>query len=89
MSTFLVIIGLMFALAVAAATVHVLLSWMARRGWVYYRSEDQPRPSSLGLIEEIYQPSIEHVIDEEARERTVADQEASGAPDEPGTASGP
>jgi hypothetical protein len=89
MSTFVILIGLVVALVVAAAIVHLLLTWMAGRGWVYYRSNDRPRPSSLGLIEEIYQPSMEHVIDEEARERTVADQEASGAPDEPGTASGP
>ena len=89
MSAFFIIFGLVLALAVAAATVHLVLSWMARRGWVYYRSQDRPRPSSLGLIEEIYQPSMEHVIDEEARERTVADQEASGAPDEPGTANDP
>lgn len=89
MSSFVIVIGLGVALAAAAAVVHLLLTWMAGRGWVYYRSSDRPRPSSLGLIEEIYQPSMEHVIDEEARERTVADQEASGAPEEPGAASAP
>ena len=57
---------------------------MARRGWVYYRSEDQPRPSSLGLIEEIYQPSIEHVTEEKTGEQSRADQAESGDGEEPG-----
>ena len=89
MNAFVTVTGIALVLTIVAAVTHFSLRWMARRGWVYYRSEDQPRPSSLGLIEEIYQPAIEHVIDEEARERTVADQEASGAPDEPGTPTDP
>lgn len=89
MNTFGTVIGIALVLTLVAAVSHFSLRWMARRGWVYYRSDDRPRPSSLGLIEEIYQPSIEHVIDEEVRERTVADREASGAPDEPGTANDP
>lgn len=89
MNALVTVIGIALVLTVVAAVTHFSLLWMARHGWVYYRSDDRPRPSSLGLIEEIYQPSIEHVIDEEARERTIADQEASGAPDEPGTAIDP
>lgn len=58
---------------------HVLLTWAERRGWVYYRSTDRPRPRSLGLFEEIYQPSVTHVIDQQITEETEADQAESGA----------
>jgi len=57
---------------------HLLLTWAERRGWVYYRSTDRPRPRSLGLFEEIYQPSVTHVIDQEVTEETEADQTESG-----------
>jgi hypothetical protein len=57
---------------------HILLTWAERRGWIYYRSTDRPRPRSLGLLEEIYQPSITHVIDQQVTEETEADQAESG-----------
>jgi hypothetical protein len=57
---------------------HLLLTWAERRGWIYYRSTDRPRPRSLGLLEEIYQPSIAHVIDRQVTEETEADQAQSG-----------
>ena len=57
---------------------HILLTWAERRGWIYYRSTDRPRPRSLGLLEEIYQPSITHVIDQQVTEKTEADQAESG-----------
>jgi hypothetical protein len=74
---------------VVAVSGHVALTWAARRGWIFYRDPHRPRPHTLGLIEEIYQPSIEHVIDEEASEAIRADQAESGDPDRPGHASGP
>ena len=57
---------------------HLLLTWAERRGWVYYRSTDRPRPRSLGLFEEIYQPSVTHLIDQQITEETEADQAESG-----------
>ena len=84
MSTLFTIIGIAVALAIAAAAVHLVLSWTARRDWVYYRTENRPRPSSLGLIEEIYQPSTEHVIEEQTGEETQADQAESGDGEDPG-----
>jgi hypothetical protein len=68
-------------LAVAATVVHLLLTWMERRGWIWYRTKDGPRPKSLGLLEEIYQPSVEHVIDQAITEETEADQAALGEPE--------
>jgi hypothetical protein len=82
MNTPLAVIGVAIVLSIAAVTVHVVLSWMARRGWVYYRTKDRPRPSSLGLVEEIFQPSIEHVTEEKAGEQSRADQAESGEPED-------
>lgn len=70
-------IGVVVLVAVLVAG-HLLLTWAERRGWVYYRSADRPRPRSLGLLEEIYQPSITHVIDQQVTEETEADQAGSG-----------
>lgn len=77
--------ALIGALFVAALAVHLVLTWMDRRGWVWYRNKNRPRPSSLGLIEELYQPSIEHVANEHTREETEADQVESGEPVDPAT----
>ena len=71
-------------LGILAVSGHLLLTWMERRGWIYYRSADRPRPPTLGLLEEIYQPSIEHVVDEMTSEAIEADQAVSGDPEEPG-----
>ena len=68
------VVGLVLVLVAG----HLLLTWAERRGWVYYRSTDRPRPRSLGLLEEIYQPSITHVIDQQVTEETEADQAESG-----------
>jgi hypothetical protein len=83
------IIAVLIALTGAALTVHLVLSWMERRGWVYYRTKDRPRPSSLGLVAEIFQPSIEHVTEETAGEQSRADQAESGETEDPETPSDP
>lgn len=83
MNSLFMVIGIATVLGSAAIAVHLILSWMARRGWVYYGTEDRPRPPSLGLIEEIYQPSIEHVVDEQTREQTEADQDENGEGHDP------
>ena len=65
-------------LALVLITGHLLLTWAERRGWVYYRSSDRPRPRSLGRFEEIYQPSVSHVMEQQVTEETEADQSESG-----------
>ena len=72
----LIVVVAVLALVLIAG--HLLLTWAERRGWVYYRSTERPRPRSLGLFEEIYQPSISHVIDQRMTEETEADQSESG-----------
>jgi hypothetical protein len=49
------------------------------RGWVYNRFNPRPRRTgTLGLLESIYQPSLEHVIEERSSEKARGDQAKSG-----------
>ena len=73
-----VVICVLLGLAAVAVGGHLILTWAERRGWIYYRTKDRPRPQSLGLLEEIYQPSITHVLEEQVAEQTVADQNETG-----------
>ena len=79
MQVFLVIVGIVAVLALVGLAIHVVLTWADRRGWVYYRNPGRRMPPSLGLLEEIYQPSISHVVDQQVTEDTEADQDPSGA----------
>lgn len=60
--------------------------WLADRGWVYNRHNRhlRRRVGSLGLLETIYQPSMEHVIEEESSEAARGDQDESGGRPDPG-----
>ncbi|MGB9358154.1 MAG: hypothetical protein WCC01_06325 [Acidimicrobiia bacterium] len=73
-----VLVAIVTILALVIVGGHLVLTWAERRGWVYYRSTDRPRPHSLGLFEEIYQPSVTHVIDQQVVEETEANQAESG-----------
>lgn len=82
MNPAITVVGVIVALALSAAAVHLLLTWMERRGWIWYRSKHRPRPSSLGLLEEIYQPSVEHLIDQQVEDDTTADHVTTGEPED-------
>jgi len=59
--------------------------WAGERGWVYNRHNPRPRGvGSLGLLESIYRPSIEHVIEERSSEKARGSQEESGEKPEAG-----
>lgn len=58
--------------------LHRLALWAEGRGWIYYKNKGRPGGVGLGLIGQIYQPSIEHVVDEQQSERMRADQDDSG-----------
>ena len=62
--------------------------WLAERGWIYnkHNRETRRRVGSLGLLETIYQPSLEHVIEEESSEAARGDQDQSGDRPRPGPA---
>ena len=72
------LIAVVVILMVVLVAGHFVLTRAERRGWVYYRSTDRPRPRSLGLFEEIYQPSVTHVMDQQLTGITEADQTKSG-----------
>jgi hypothetical protein len=80
----ILVFGAIATLSLVALATHLLLTSFNRRGWVYYRNPDAPKGSSLGLIEEIYQPSVTHVIDQQSLEDSLKDQSESGDPDHPG-----
>ena len=54
--------------------------WAGERGWVY--NKYNPRPPgmgrTLGLLEEMFQPGIEHVVEEQTAEAIRTDQDESG-----------
>jgi hypothetical protein len=83
MSKIVLAIAVLGVLAVAAGVVHLILTYADRRGWVYYRNPDRQPPRSLGLLEEIYQPSITHVIEEAVSTESRADVSESGDPEAP------
>ncbi len=62
--------------------LHRLALWADGRGYVYYRTKPKFKGSSLGLIEGIYNPAVEHVVEERAGERARGAQDESG--DKPG-----
>ena len=78
-------VGVIVVLALVAWIVHLLLTIADRRGLVWYRNPERPPPRSLGMLEEVYQPSVEHTIEAEVSEDTAADQDESGDPEVPGS----
>ena len=78
-----------WVIAVAAVLVlgyglHRLALWADGRGYIYYKSKPKFKGSSLGLIEGIYNPSVEHVVEERSGERARGSQDESGDKPEPG-----
>lgn len=53
--------------------------WAAKKNWVFNKHNPRPRGSGMPmLLDQIYQPSIEHVIEEQSSESIRADQDESG-----------
>jgi hypothetical protein len=78
------ILGAVAVLGLVAFATHLLLTSFNKRGWVYYRNPEAPKGSALGLLEEIYQPSVTHVIDQQTVEDSVRDHSESTEPETPG-----
>jgi len=58
--------------------------WAAKRGWVF--NKHNPRPTGSGvpmMLDQIYQPSVSHVIEKQTSDAIRADQSESG--DKPNT----
>jgi len=58
--------------------IHRLAMWAESRGWIYYKRRPRFRGSTLGYLEEIYNPAMHHVMEERDNERAVGDQAESG-----------
>ena len=73
--------------AILAASIWASNSRMAgERGWVYNRFNPNRRGGgTLGLLEEIYQPSIQYVIEERSDQAARGGQNESGDKPDPGT----
>jgi len=82
--------AVLVAAAIAAVLygMHRLATWAERHGWIYYRSDDRKGPLPMGMLEEIYQPSVEHTVIELSDEAIRADQDESGADPGPGRLAG-
>ena len=73
----------MVALAAVGLTVWRLALWADDRGWIAVRNEHRLKPLGVGMmhIASIYEPGIEHFIDEVFSIQTRADQDESGEGD--------
>lgn len=73
---------LFIAVAVVALLygLHRLALWAQTRGWIFY-TQRPPRVYSPGPFEEVFDPSIEHRVVEQASEAIRAAQEDSGQAD--------
>ena len=59
--------------------LHRLALHAESRGWIYYRTRP-PRMRSLGLLEQLSDPSVEYRVEEQASEAIRADQDSTGDP---------
>ncbi len=81
----------LYWIATAVAVVVVaggvwFMRFAGRRGWVY--NEQNPGPRDAGMpsfVDEIFQPSIEHIADEQTSRETRADLNESGDTSGPGS----
>ena len=80
------LVALIAALVVGRAGSR-LSRWAGERGWVYNKHNPRKPGSgagSLGLFEEVFQPSVRHVIEEQSSERLRTEQDESGDEPDPG-----
>lgn len=57
--------------------LHRLALFAEGRGWIFYKTRP-PRMRTLGLLEELADPSVEYRIEEQSSEAIRADDEESG-----------
>ncbi len=73
-----------FALLLVGLGAHHTLSWMDRRGWIFYRSKAPQGTLSRAMmeLETFHHPEIEHAI--EGQLETGVEERESGEGDDPG-----
>lgn len=75
------------ALGAAVYGLHRLLLWAAERDWIYYGEHQRKPGGNFNFLASIYQPSMEHVIEEQQRVRVMAEDQEVGEGDPPGDTS--
>jgi hypothetical protein len=81
----LIAIVVVVVLFLAVVTWALNSRWAGERDLVYNRYNPRRRGGgTLGLLEAIYQPSIEYVIEERSSERARGSQDESGEGPDPG-----
>ena len=69
------------AVIAALAAVDQLFLWMERRGWIYWRRRKRdPRDALLGLIDNVFNPAHEHVVEQQETQERLADIQGEAAP---------
>jgi hypothetical protein len=61
--------------------LHLLASFAESRGWIFYRTRP-PRVRMLGLLEELVDPRVEYLVEEQSSEAIRADQAEKGQTDD-------
>jgi hypothetical protein len=70
--------------------VHHFSRMAGERDWIYNKHNPRPRGGgTLGLLEEIYQPSIQYVVEERSSQKARGSQHESGDKPTPGNDSDP
>jgi hypothetical protein len=63
--------------------LHRLALFAEARGWIFYKTR-APRVRTLGFLEELVNPSIEYMVEEQSSQEIRADHAESGDPKDPG-----
>ena len=74
---------ILLGVAVSIYGLHRLASHAESRGWIFYRTRP-PRVRMLGLLEELVDPRVEYMIEEESALEIMAEHAESGDPEDPG-----
>ncbi len=60
--------------------LHRLGLYAEDRGWIFYRTRP-PRVRMLGMLEELVDPRVEYMVEEQSSEAIRADHSESGEPE--------
>jgi len=79
MAWYVVAALILAAVAVVVFAARQAMRWAGERGWVYNTHNPRPPGSGTsGQVASIFQPSIQHVVDEQTSQRILATQDALG-----------
>lgn len=69
----LVVVGLV----IAVYGLHRLALYGESRGWIFYKTRP-PRVRTLGLLEELVEPEVEYMVEEQSAEAILAERDDTG-----------